>query len=119
MFRCSIWNVKEGYSAVSVKTEPFLLAVDEYTTGVYVLNSGKFGSNNSTLTFYDVNDGTVTPNYFRAQNGRQLGDTGQDMVDYGSKTYIAVYASQVIEVIDRNGGSLASIQPQDAGGLPQ
>lgn len=119
MFRCDIWNVKEGYSAVSVKTEPFLLAVDEYTTGVYVLNSGKFGSNNSTLTFYDVNDGTVTPNYFRAQNGRQLGDTGQDMVVYGSKTYIAVYASNVIEVIDRNGVSLASIQPQDAGGQPQ
>ena len=51
MFRCCIWNVKNGFSASSVTTEPFLLAVDEYTTGVYVLNSGKYSNNNSTLSF--------------------------------------------------------------------
>lgn len=119
MFRCRIWNVKNGFSASSVTTEPFLLAVDEYTTGVYVLNSGKHSNNNSTLSFYDVNTGKVTPNYFKSKNGRQLGDTGQDMIVYGSKTYIAVYASNVIEVIDKNGVSLASIQPKNTAGQPQ
>lgn len=119
MFRCRIWNVKNGYSPVTVTTEPFLLAVDKYVTGVYVLNSGKNGNNNSTLSFFDVNTGKVTQNYFKTKNGRQLGDTGQDMVIYGSKTYIAVYSSNVIEVVDKNGVSLASIQPKNSSGQPQ
>lgn len=119
MFRCRIWNVKTGFTAVSVITEPFLLAVDEYTTGVYILNSGRFGYNNASLSFYDVNTEKVTSNYFRSKNGRQLGDAGQDMVVYGSKTYIAVYNSNVIEVIDKDGISLASIQPKNTAGQPQ
>ena len=38
---------------------------------------------------------------FKAANGRVLGDTPQNAVVYGSKMYIAVYQSNLIEVVDR------------------
>jgi len=70
------------------------------STGVYVLNEGKYKNNNASLTYYDLTTSTVTSDIFAIKNNRGLGDTGQDILKYGSKVYIAVSNSSLIEVLN-------------------
>jgi len=79
---------------------------------IYVLNSGNWGSNNATLTMYDVESGTVTKDIFEAQNGRGLGDLGQDIIIYGSKMYIAMSEEFTIEVTDLEAKSIKQIKTE-------
>jgi YVTN family beta-propeller protein len=69
-----------------------------------VLNEGKYEANNAGLNLYNLTTSTNTENYFLSKNNRGLGDTGQDMIRYGSKIYIAVYKSSIVEVINANTG---------------
>lgn len=78
----------------------------EITTGMYILNQGKFGLNNSTLTYFDVNTNVATTDIFQIKNNVPLGDTGQDIIRYGSKLYIAMYKSSVLHVINAQTGLL-------------
>lgn len=89
------------------------------TTGVYFLNSGKMYSNNATLDYYNPETKELTTKVFAAANGRGLGDTANDMVIYGSKMYIAVTESAIIEVTDLSGKSLKTISPKDESNVPQ
>lgn len=68
--------------------------------GTYVLNEGLFNMNNSTLTFYDNNSENAMTDFFDIQNGRKLGDTGNDIAVYGDKMYIIVNVSSQLEVIN-------------------
>ena len=74
------------------------------STGAYVLNEGQYQSNNASLSYYDLTTSTATGDVFTAKNNRGLGDTGQDILKYGSKVYIAVYKSSLIEVLDATSG---------------
>ena len=76
----------------------------------YVLNSGDWKSNNSSLTRYDGVNGKVEQFFFEAQNGRMLGNTANDIVVYGSKMYIAVAGESTIEVTDLNAKSIKQIK---------
>ncbi|MBP6609795.1 MAG: YncE family protein [Paludibacter sp.] len=78
------------------------------TTGLLVLDQGKFLGNNAGLTYYDLATQLPTTDVFLNKNNRGIGDTGQDMIQYGSKIYVAVYSSSLIEVIDSK--SLVSIK---------
>ncbi len=69
------------------------------TTGVYVVNEGNFQRGNSTLTIYLPDSNKAYQDVFAIANGRNLGDTGNDIVVYGGKAYIVVSGSQRIEVI--------------------
>ncbi|WP_259070177.1 DUF5074 domain-containing protein [Mucilaginibacter sp. X4EP1] len=81
------------------------------TSGLYVLNQGLFQDNNSTLSFYNYTNQQTTADVFSAVNGRGLGDTGNDIEIYGSKTYIVVNVSSTIEVIDtKTAKSIAQIK---------
>lgn len=72
--------------------------------GGYVLNSGGWGYNNSTLSFYNTNTSTLTSEVFEKQNkGLNLGDTGNDMLIYGDKMYIVVSTSSIIYVTNKYG----------------
>lgn len=80
---------------------------------VYVLNEGNKGSNNTSVSALDLATGENFYYQFMAANGRGLGDTGQDMLRYGGKIYIAVYGSNTIEVVDGNSlKSIKTIQPE-------
>ncbi len=89
----------------------------EVSTGVYVLNQGKYNSNNASLTYYDFATSFASADLFLDKNNRGLGDTGQDMIKYGSNIYIAMYKSSLIEVVNaKTGVSLKSIpMKNDAG----
>ncbi len=82
---------------------------------VYILNEGLFNANNTTLTQYNITQSTVTNNYFELKNNRKLGDTGNDIQEYGSKIYIVVNVSSQIEVTDLKGNSIAQIPLFDNG----
>ena len=76
---------------------------------IYVLNCGKDGSNNASLTLYDVEKGKATQRFFETQNGRRLGDVGQDLLVYGSKMYIAMFGESTIEATDLEAKSIKQI----------
>ena len=73
---------------------------DAYANGMYILNEGLFQMNNSTLSYYDFTTGKLTENIFLDVNHRGLGDVGNDMKRYGSKLYIVVNNSNIVEVVD-------------------
>lgn len=67
---------------------------------VYVVNEGNFGKGNSSLTaFYPDSNKTIS-DIFKTVNGRNLGDTGNDIAIYNGKAYIVVNNSDKIEIID-------------------
>ena len=68
-------------------------------TGVYVVNEGNFQRGNASLTFYMPDSNKAYQNVFTLANGRDLGDTGNDIAIYGGKAYIVVNGSQKVEVI--------------------
>src|ERR1700749_1199428 len=74
--------------------------------GVYVLNQGSFGDNNSTLTYYDYASKKLTADLYATINGDKIGDTGNDAEIYGSKMYIAVNVSSVVDVVNAKTGKL-------------
>lgn len=73
-------------------------------SSLYVLNQGSFKSNNASTSFYNLTNSTVVNDYFTSKNNRGLGDSGQDMIKYGSKLYVAMYYSSLIEVINASTG---------------
>ncbi|MEG0519291.1 MAG: hypothetical protein RR555_10570 [Bacteroidales bacterium] len=92
------------------KDDPTPDPIPQTTVGAYVLNGGKFGSNNSSLTYFNPATKEATYNVFSTKNGKKLGDSGQDMAIYGSKMYINVYNSGVIFVTDKQAKIIKEIQ---------
>lgn len=87
---------------------------------LWILSEGSFNQNNSTLVHYDVEAEKLTRDYFRSVNNRGLGDTGNDMLVYGSKLYIVVNVSSTIEVLNAaTGTSIAQISMKQEDGSPK
>lgn len=76
----------------------------------YVLNSGDWKSNNSSLTRYDAASGETEQYFFETKNARGLGNTANDVLVYGSKMYIAVAGESTIEVTDLEAKSIKQIE---------
>lgn len=72
----------------------------EMSNGILVLNEGLFQLNNSNLSWIDLKDNQVNNQIFEEKVGRGLGDTGNDMLVYGSKLYILTTTSSTIEILD-------------------
>jgi len=70
------------------------------STGIYTLNQGIYGANNTMLTYYDFASATPTTDYFKNVNGFGLGDTGSDFIIYGGKVYIVMNVSGYVAVAD-------------------
>ena len=75
-----------------------------------VLNEGLFQRNNATLTYYEIDSNRAFTDFFERQVGRRLGDTGNDLAQYGGKIYIVVNVSSTVEVLDaRTFNSLGTV----------
>lgn len=82
----------------------------EVVYSAYVLNEGNWGGNNASLSLLSTSDGTIKNNYFAEINGRGLGDQAQDIAVYGSKMYVTVTESKVLEIINpATGASISQI----------
>ena len=84
-------------------------STSEQQRGVYIMNSGKWQSNNATLDYYDFETKDLNTKVFSSVNGRGLGDTANDIMVYGSKMYITVSESNTVEITDLNAKSLNSV----------
>jgi len=83
---------KDKISAPSVETQ--------LENGMVVLCEGLFQQNNSSVSWVDFSNSEIKNTFFSDNAQRQLGDTGNDMKQYGGKIYILVNVSSTIEVID-------------------
>ena len=68
----------------------------------YVLNEGLWGGNDASLSL--ITKEGITNDWFAQNNGRGLGDLGQDMVHYGSLLYVVVHSSSTLECVDPTTG---------------
>ncbi|MEG0500210.1 MAG: hypothetical protein RR550_03695, partial [Rikenellaceae bacterium] len=69
--------------------------------GFYVLAEGTMNKNNSQLSFYDFATSKMTADYYGEKNkGEKLGDTANDLIVYGSKTYIVLNITNKIKVLN-------------------
>jgi hypothetical protein len=67
----------------------------------YILNEGTWNGNNSKLDIYHA-DGTIEKDVFAKVNGEAIGDTGQDLLAYGGRLYLAVWGSNYIAKLDKD-----------------
>lgn len=83
------------------------------TTGAFILNSGNFYGNDASLSFYNIDNQSLTTDVFaNINNGLRLGDQAQDMAIYGSKMYITVTNSNKIYITDLSAKLLETIEPE-------
>ncbi len=79
----------------------------EFTTPAraFILNEGTMNNNNSNLIYFDWSTGVVNgTDLFRAQNGKELGDTGNDIITVGnSRLVVAVNVSNYVALLDGYG----------------
>lgn len=92
---------------------------DKVTTGVFILNEGKQGGNNAGISVYNPETHAVTADVYMAQNGKGLGDTGQDMILYRDYVYVTVYGSSLLVKLDNEGKKVASLSFSEEDGQPR
>ncbi len=71
-----------------------------YDFNIWVLNEGLWNMNNSSITGYHSETKKVLSDFFMQENKRSLGDIANDIIIYGSKAYVAVTGSGLIDVIN-------------------
>ena len=80
-------------------------------TRAFVLNEGAYQKNNAGITYFDWQaDTTFNYDLFLAQNGKQLGDTGQDIIADGEFIYVTVYGSNYINKLNSVGVEQATVK---------
>jgi len=95
------------------------------TKGVYVLCEGAYssvaGTNNSSITYFDLSGSVPDKDFFKKQNGIDLGTNASDLQQYGSKMYCVITGTtpankdSYVEVISiSTGKSLKRIPFSDA-----
>jgi YVTN family beta-propeller protein len=99
--KLSLLSVALFITAISCKkTDVPPPVTPKVTTGIYTLDQGIYGANNTMLTYYDFASATPTTDYFKNVNGFGLGDTGSDFIIYGGKVYIVMNVSGYVAVAD-------------------
>ncbi|WP_181304601.1 YncE family protein [Rufibacter sp. XAAS-G3-1] len=78
-----------------------------YEHGVFITNEGTFTSPDAEISFLSRDTKTLTPDVFQQVNNRPLGNAAQSTTFIGDRAYIAVNASEKIEVV--NASTFASV----------
>lgn len=86
---------------------------------IFILNEGSWGMNNATLTFYNARTGETVPDIYYAQNGTNLGDTGQDLITYDGDLYVVMNGSSYIVRLSGAGVELARYAFTEEQGQPR
>lgn len=82
------------------------IIIENLGKGLFVLNEGNWNFNNAALSFYDKNTSKCEEDIFGKKNNQDLGDTGNDMIAYENKLYIAVKESASLVVVNKLDGKL-------------
>ena len=70
------------------------------SNGLFILNEGVWEHNNSSISYYNLDNNSCTADIFTTVNNRGLGDTGNDLQRYGSRLYCVVNTSENVQVMD-------------------
>ncbi len=108
LIACCLACVKEPKEE-SVTPQDTIVKTDNQT-GFYLLHEGLWNQNNASLSYFNFQENSFQHQVFEQQNQRKLGDTGNDMKQYGAKLYIIVSSSNTLEVINpKTGKSIEQI----------
>lgn len=83
----------------------------------YFLAEGSYMQNNSTLAGFDGK--SIAPELYYTANGRNLGDTGQDLLWLGNSLYVTVSGSRYLAKLDLEGHELARYEFDETQGSPR
>lgn len=76
----------------------------------FILNEGSFGLNNSHLNYFNwKTDEVYGKDIYLTQNLQQIGDTGQDIIEYDGYIFIVIYNSNYIAKLNGVGKELGRI----------
>ena len=73
---------------------------------VFILCEGVYQANNADISAYRTDSMRCVGDYYLAQNGRYLGDTGQDILYHNGYLYVSVYGSSYVAMLDLEGKEL-------------
>ncbi|MCB0395157.1 MAG: hypothetical protein KDD36_00800 [Flavobacteriales bacterium] len=71
-----------------------------YTSGIFVVNEGLFGSGSGTVSFYNRTTGDVTSKIFESKNGFPLGNIVQSVTVNDDMAYVVVNNANKVEVVE-------------------
>ncbi|MCR4994405.1 MAG: hypothetical protein K6A32_03355 [Bacteroidales bacterium] len=76
----------------------------------FILNEGSMGYNNSNLIYFDWSAPAPAANcIYTQQNGRQLGDTGNDIITFDGKMAVAVNGSNYVALLNGSAVELSRV----------
>ncbi len=95
-------------SCVETPTAPKNNIAELGEQGAYILCEGFYGQNNSSLSRYDFTNTSVYNNFFHQINGKNIGDTANDIVIKGDTAFIVVSTQKKIISFNTKTGKLIS-----------
>jgi len=92
-----------GFTSCKKDPKPEIVS-SKFSNGIICMNEGLFQQNNANLSYHNLDSNKTDLNVFATINGRGLGDTANDMIEYiyQGKSYIAIAVdvSSQVEIID-------------------
>ncbi len=88
---------KEGIGPINTEEKKELITSQN---GLFITNEGTFNFGNASLSYINIDSGTVENNVFYNANNRPLGDVANSVYVYNKKLFIVVNNSNKIEVVD-------------------
>ncbi|TBW29005.1 YncE family protein [Gramella sp. KN1008] len=80
---------------------PMLEEKAEFQSGILILNEGNYGRGNASVSFIDSDMEEMQSSIFFNINGRDLGDTAQNIKMHEEFAIIVVNASNKLEIVNR------------------
>lgn len=108
VFRSALCACVAGFVLASCESENggSSLVTTVSNPDVFILCEGVYQANNADISAYRSDSMRCTGEYYLAQNGRYLGDTGQDILYHGGYLYVSVYGSSYVAMLDLEGKEL-------------
>ena len=76
----------------------------ESSSRAFILNEGSMNKNNSNIYYFDWSSAEPkVGELYQTQNGRMLGDTGNDIITVGNEVVVAVNVSNYVALLDGYG----------------
>lgn len=90
----------------------------------FILNEGSYKGNNTGIAFYapnkdNENNKNFISNIYYTQNSKELGDTGQDIIEYNGNIYVIVYGSKILLKLNAAGVEENRISFSESDGAPR
>ncbi|MCB0737769.1 MAG: hypothetical protein KDC92_09675 [Bacteroidetes bacterium] len=74
--------------------------VPRFTKGLYVLHEGNFQRGNASLSYINLDSGSVENEVFKRTNGRSLGDVGQSISLWKDELFLVINNSGSVEIVN-------------------